>query len=102
MPDTNGLEKELNNKLYPKDMLAKNNMKSADAVINWSKEEPWVVDLNNLKKANQQADYAIIKIKGDIYDLTTLTNNCNEFKRVHRRFKKVIIYDNKNTLIYPK
>ena len=91
-------------------MLPKYPKKNADAIIEWVEGKKWVVDFkymagngSNIKRrlsnANEQADYAIIKMIEEI-DKSQVEHISDKFMTEHHEFKGIIIYDNKDNLIY--
>lgn len=91
-------------------MLPKYPKKNADAIIEWVDGKKWVVDFKymdgngshiykRLSDAHKQAVYAIIKMTGEI-DKSQVKHISDKFMTEHNQFKGIVIYDNKDNLIY--
>ncbi|MEG1886268.1 MAG: hypothetical protein RR182_08325, partial [Alistipes sp.] len=89
---------------YPKNMLPRGVNNNADSVIEWANGDKWVVDFkymsgnggklkDRLLDAYQQADYAVIKIAGDIKSMADIQDASIAFMKSHPKFKGLIIYN---------
>jgi hypothetical protein len=95
---------------YPDKKFPRGKYQNADAIIEFKSGEQWIVDFkamqgtggklrDRLKESYDQADYAVVKIKGtpDIADNQKMANH---FMKQHTHFKEIFIYDNAENLIY--
>jgi hypothetical protein len=107
----NDIEKR--KRFYPQGHEPRGTNKNADAIITFEAGNKWVVDFkamggnggnlkDNLDKAYQQADFAIIKILGEIKNIENINKTAESFMKQHFRFNGVKIYDKNNKLIYNK
>ncbi len=97
---------------YPHGKSPHGKYNNADAVIAFNSGEKWVVDFKcmqgngvklkeRLRDSYEQADYAIIKIKGNP-DMDKLSKDADSFLKQHKMFQGVIIYDKEGKIIYNK
>lgn len=98
--------------VYPKLLLPRGAKNNADSIVNFKNGEQWLVDLKcmqgnggklleRLKKSYQQADYAVIKIQGNI-DINQINKDADKFMKQHYKFKGIVIFDNKGKSIYER
>ncbi|MEG0788786.1 MAG: hypothetical protein RR432_01170 [Alistipes sp.] len=89
---------------YPKNMLPRGVNNNADSVIEWANGDKWVVDFkymsgnggklkDRLLDAYQQADYAVVKITGEIKSMADIQDASIAFMKSHPKFKGLIIYN---------
>lgn len=111
LPNVTKENESLRRGFYPEGLCPRGANKNADAIIEWASGEKWLVDFKcmqgnggNLEKrledAYQQADYAIIKIKGDIRDLAVIQRQSESYLKRHRLLKGIFIYDKRDNLIF--
>jgi hypothetical protein len=98
---------------YPKGMLPRGVNNNADAIIEWADGNKWVVDFKymqgnggklkeRLYNAYEQADYAVIKVAGEIKEMGKLIETAERFMKGHTQFKGLYIYDNKDKAIFSR
>lgn len=113
LPNVTKENESLRKRFYPEGLYPRGAHKNADAIIEWSGGEKWLADFKcmqgnggnfekRLEDAYQQADYAIIKIKGDIKDLATIQRQAESYLKRHRLLKGIIVYDKRDRLIFGK
>lgn len=113
LPNVTKENEALRRSFYPEGLYPRGANSNADAVIEWKEGGPWLVDfkcmqgsgkklLDRLNDAYRQADYSIIKIQDEIYDLGKLTDIAEKFMKGHYRSKGLIIYDNKDSEVYKR
>ncbi|MGM9747772.1 MAG: hypothetical protein ACI3ZN_03145 [Candidatus Cryptobacteroides sp.] len=111
LPNVTKENESLRRGFYPEGLYPRGASENADAIIEWVSGEKWLVDFKcmqgnggNLEKrlddAYQQADYAIIKIKGDIRDLAVIQRQSESYLKRHRLLKGIFIYDKRDNLIF--
>jgi hypothetical protein len=97
---------------YPEGHAPRGKWQNADALITFADGRQWVADFktmqgnggklrDRLKDSYEQADYAIIKIKGTP-DIGNVVKMADAFMKQHGHFKEVFIYDNAENLICHK
>jgi hypothetical protein len=97
---------------YPKGHEPRGKHNNADAVIEFKDGQKWVVDFkamqgnggklnHRLKDSYEQADYAIIKIKGTP-KIDSIVKMADSFMKQHFRFKGLMVYDSNSNLIYDR
>ena len=98
-------------RFYPKGMTPRGANKNADAVIEWDNGDKWVVDFKcmqgngaklkeRLYDAYEQADYAVVKICGEIKEVQKVIETAGRFMKWHNQFKGLIIYNSSDEVIY--
>ena len=98
-------------RFYPKGMTPRGANKNADAVIEWDNGDKWVVDFKcmqgngaklkeRLCDAYEQADYAVVKICGEIKEIRKVIETADRFMKGHHQFKGLIVYDNSDREIF--
>lgn len=98
-------------RFYPKGMTPRGANKNADAVIEWDNGDKWVVDFKcmqgngaklkeRLYDAYEQADYAVVKICGEIKEVQKVIETAGRFMKGHNQFKGLIIYNSSDEVIY--
>lgn len=110
LPNVTKENEALRKNFYPKNIRPRGTNNNADAIIEWEDKRQWLVDfkcmqgsgkklLDRLNDAYQQADYSIVKIKSEIFDINKLTDVAEKFMKGHHQFKGLVIYDNKDVEI---
>ena len=98
-------------RFYPKGMTPRGANKNADAVIEWDNGDKWVVDFKcmqgngaklkeRLCDAYEQADYAVVKICGEIKEVQKVIEVAERFMKGHNQFKGLIVYDKSDREIF--
>ncbi|MDR0559911.1 MAG: phage head morphogenesis protein, partial [Prevotellaceae bacterium] len=112
LPNISEKNMSMKKDFYPEGQLPRNIKKNADALIEFKNGKQIVADFKamqgngvnlrrRLKDSYEQADRAIIKIKGTP-DVREITETADSFMNQHFRFKELLIYDSRETLIYER
>ena len=116
LPNVTKNNESLRKRFYPEGLYTRGANKNADAIIEWSGGEKWLVEfkymdgngkklLDRLNYAYQQADYSIIKIadeKRKGVDVAAAIKTANGFLSQHHEFKGVVIYDPEDREVFRK
>jgi hypothetical protein len=99
---------------YPEGQLPRGQYNNADAIIKFKNGEQWVADFKTMRgngrnlyrtlkeEAYEQAEYAIIKIKGNRVEWDDVKEKADKFMSQYRKFKGIFIYNEQNINIYER
>lgn len=112
LPEIHSKDNKLKEKFYPKGWRFHDINKNADAVVKFGKRTQWVVDVKrlqgnagriegSLKKAAQQADYAVLKLSGEeLKDGADKVKGKVNFMLQKTELKGIIVINNDGSLFY--
>lgn len=111
LPNVTKENEDLRPSFYPEGKFPRGKNSNADALITWKNGDVWNTDFklmqgnggklkDRLDEAYLQADYAVIKIEGNIKDVMNVQKIATKFIKKHNQFKGIIIYNNKDEVIF--